>query len=194
MRFKRLRDRLRKLGFEFDEDILGNATIKGGEITISKYFDFLANEDICKHDWRLIEEKREVAKRWGWDCEVYVCATNGCVKFKFLHRTSFLNFLYFFLLMPAIRELLPMEGAFYTPYLFSKEFRLPKEALPGYLELIEGLDIDGRLAYIKVGSKIIFYRYDPYSEDIVILPYRKTKKFAIVFERVLHKMEAWTLK
>ena len=50
MRFKRLRDRLRKLGFEFDEDIFYNVIIEGGEKTISKYFDFEAEEDICNHE------------------------------------------------------------------------------------------------------------------------------------------------
>jgi len=189
---ERLRDRLRNLGFEFDEDILANAIIKGGEITISKQFDFHANEDICKHDWRLIEEKREVAERWGWNCEVYLCATSECVKFKFFKRTAFLRFLYFFLLMPVVRELLPVEGAFYTPYLFAKEYGLPKEALQGYLELIEGLDIDGKVAYIKVGSKILFYRYDVNQYKPINLPL--SLEDAKIVSEALKEWEEWYQK
>jgi len=185
-----LEESLRRKGFEFDEDIVYNVIIKGGEKTISKYFDNDAKEDLCKHEWKIIEEKREAIERWNWDCEVYICERNGCLKFKFFHRTSFELFLYFFRRMPIIRELLPRKGAFYTPHRFAREYGLSEEALQGYLELIKGLDIDGRLAYVEVGNKKFFYRYDvdQYNKPINLPLSLEDAKFV---SEALREWEEW---
>jgi len=192
MRFKDLEDRIKRKGFEFDEDVVYNVIIQGGEKTISKYFDDLAKKDICNHVWRPIEEKREVIERWNWDCEVYICERNRCLKFKFFHRTAFDRFLYFFRRMPIIRELLPKEGAFYTPYLFARKYGLPEEALRGYLELIEGLDIDGNLGYVEIGNKRYFYRYDIVQDKPIILPLslEEAKMVSEALKEWVRKIEA----
>ena len=93
--------------------------------------------------------------------------------------------------MPIIREIVP-RGTFYTPYLFSKEHGLPKEAIRGYLELIQGLDIDGKLAYIEVGNKRFFYRYDviPHDKPIILaLSLQEAKMVSEVLTEWLRKTE-----
>lgn len=120
-------------------------------IIFSKRMD--SGVDVCPHIWDLVRERHGI--------QVYRCLLNGCLGFRFQHRTEIHKFIRFLRERPKIPIKLPVEGAFYSDEEIARRINSDPRTVKKYYEVIDGLDIDGNPAYIRADGRIFYYRDDP---------------------------------
>jgi hypothetical protein len=119
-------------------------------VIFSKKVD--SGEDVCPHMWDLVRERHGI--------QVYRCLLNGCLGFRFQHRTEIHKFVRFLRERPKIPVKLPVEDAFCSDEEIARRINSDPRTVKKYFEVVDGLDIDGSPAYIKADGRIFYYRDD----------------------------------
>ena len=118
-------------------------------IIISKLMD--GGIDICPHEWEYAKEKHDI--------RVFKCKRSGCLKFSTFGRIEINRFVEFIRKLPRIPQL-PDRFAF-TDEELAREIRSDPRIVKKYLEVVEGVDLNGMAKSFQADSRVFIYHDDP---------------------------------